>query len=49
MQRYSLLPYWYSVFYEAYATGMPVMRPMFFEFPVDAATLKMDNQWMIGK
>ena len=49
MQRYTLLPYWYTVFYEAYSTGLPVMRPLFFEFPSDAATLQMDNQWMIGR
>ena len=48
MLRYSLLPLWYTVFYEAYRTGMPVMRPMFMEFPDDAACFKMDDQWMIG-
>ncbi len=29
MLRYSLLPLWYTAFYEGYVTGMPVMRPMF--------------------
>jgi mannosyl-oligosaccharide alpha-1,3-glucosidase len=48
MQRYSLLPLWYTVFYEAYSTGMPVMRPMFMEFPEDASTFAMDAQWMVG-
>lgn len=48
MLRYSLLPYWYSTFYSAYSTGMPVMRPMFFNFPDDEATFKMDDQWMVG-
>lgn len=48
MLRYSLLPYWYSVFYEAYSTGLPVMRPMFFEFPEDRSTYSMDAQWMVG-
>lgn len=48
MQRYSLLPLWYTVFYEAYASGMPVMRPMFLEFPEDESTYAIDAQWMIG-
>jgi mannosyl-oligosaccharide alpha-1,3-glucosidase len=48
MTRYSLLPYWYTVFYEAYRTGVPVMRPMFGEFPLSEATFAMDDQWMIG-
>jgi len=48
MLRYSLLPYWYTVFYIAYTTGLPVMRPMFFEFPDDQSTYSMDTQWMVG-
>jgi alpha 1,3-glucosidase len=48
MLRYSLLPYWYTVFYEASATGMPVMRPMVTEFPDDIITFAMDNQWLVG-
>ena len=48
MTRYTLLPLWYTVFYEAYTTGMPVMRTMFTEFPDDETTFAMDDQWMIG-
>lgn len=48
MTRYSLLPLWYTVFYEAYSVGIPVMRTMFTEFPDDALTFTMDDQWMIG-
>ena len=48
MQRYTLLPHWYTTFYQAHTTGMPVMRPMFLEFPEDESTYSMDNQWMIG-
>ncbi len=33
--RYRLLPYLYSCMYEASVTGMPVMRPLFLEFPDD--------------
>jgi len=48
MVRYSLLPYWYTVFYDAGAWGTPVMRTMFTEFPDDANVLTMQDQWMIG-
>ncbi|MEM1723612.1 MAG: glycoside hydrolase family 31 protein [Candidatus Jordarchaeales archaeon] len=33
--RYRLLPYIYNCFYQAYKTGVPVMRAMFIEFPDD--------------
>lgn len=49
MIRYSLLPYWYTVFYQSYITGQPVMRAMFSEFPADEQTFSMDDQWMVGK
>lgn len=48
MTRYSLLPYWYSTFYTSYRTGIPVMRPMFSEFPNNEAVFDMDDQWMVG-
>lgn len=48
MLRYSLLPYWYTVFYEAYCKGVPVMRTMFTEFPDDVSTFTLEDQWMVG-
>jgi alpha 1,3-glucosidase len=48
MLRYSLLPLWYTVFFQAYSSGMPVMRPMFMTFPDDSQCFKMDDQWMVG-
>lgn len=46
--RYSLLPYFYSLFHEANLTGVPVARPMFFDFPTDNQTWTIDEQFMIG-
>jgi alpha-glucosidase len=42
-QRYRMLPYLYSLMYEAYSTGMPAMRPLFLEFPDDAACYTDEN------
>ncbi|MBQ3396365.1 MAG: DUF5110 domain-containing protein, partial [Synergistaceae bacterium] len=33
--RYRMLPYIYSLIHEANVTGLPVMRPLFMEFPND--------------
>ncbi|CAM9381579.1 unnamed protein product [Pylaiella littoralis] len=48
MARYALLPYWYTLFQEASDTGMPMMRPMWVQYPDDANTFDMDDQWMAG-
>jgi mannosyl-oligosaccharide alpha-1,3-glucosidase len=45
--RYSLLPLWYTAFFEAYETGVPVMRPMFYEYPRLKTGLLLDDQWMV--
>lgn len=52
--RYSLLPYYYTLFYKASSpadTSSPtatVLRPLFFEFPNDPQTFNIHNQFMIG-
>ena len=48
MARYALLPYWYTLFYEASVSGAPTMRPLWFEYPADADTFSMDDQWLVG-
>ncbi|ORX93495.1 hypothetical protein K493DRAFT_148432, partial [Basidiobolus meristosporus CBS 931.73] len=47
--RYSLLPYFYTLFHFASAEGATVWRPLFFEFPDDPVVLEIDEQFMIGK
>ena len=48
MKRYALLPYWYTTFYEAEATGMPVMRMMWMEYPRTEELFGLDDQYLIG-
>lgn len=47
-RRYRLLPYVYSLFYEAAQTGMPVMRPVFFANPADPDLRSEDQVFMLG-
>eukprot|EP00042_Codosiga_hollandica_P024719 m.105695 g.105695 ORF g.105695 m.105695 type:complete len:978 (+) comp51655_c0_seq1:1641-4574(+) len=46
--RYSLLPYWYSVFDQCSQTGLPVMRPLWVEFPDDEVAFDEESEFMIG-
>ncbi|MCR4739925.1 MAG: alpha-xylosidase [Lachnospiraceae bacterium] len=44
----SLMPYIYSKAVEAHETGIPVMRPMVFEYTEDPACRYLDMQYMLG-
>lgn len=44
-----LMPYLYQKAVEAHETGVPVMRPMFLEFPSDPACEYLDRQYMLGE
>ncbi|WP_404454496.1 glycoside hydrolase family 31 protein [Virgibacillus necropolis] len=46
--RYEWMPQLYSLFYQASATGLPVMRPLLMEFPDDVKTYNVNDQFMIG-
>jgi alpha 1,3-glucosidase len=48
MLRYTLLPLWYTLFFESHLTGLPVLRPLFLEFPLDKQVASLDNCWMVG-
>lgn len=47
-RRYRLLPYFYSLAHEATVTGLPMVRPMFFADPADAALRGVDDQFLLG-
>jgi alpha-glucosidase len=47
--RYKFLPYMYYLAKEAHETGHPIVRPLFYEFPEDEDTYRIDDEYMLGK
>ncbi|KAK7410935.1 hypothetical protein VNO78_02174 [Psophocarpus tetragonolobus] len=47
--RYALLPYLYTLFREANSIGVPVVHPLWMEFPFDEATFSNDEAFMRAK
>ncbi|GLB41383.1 putative glycosyl hydrolase 31 family protein [Lyophyllum shimeji] len=47
--RYSLLPYWYTLFANSSMHGTPPMRALFFEFPDEPELYNVSTQFMIGR
>lgn len=46
--RYRLLPYLYSLFHEASASGAPIMRPLYYHFPRDERAHDTETAFLIG-
>lgn len=46
--RYQLLPYLYTLFWEAATTGAPILRPLLYHYPNDAKTHALHDQVMLG-
>jgi alpha-glucosidase (family GH31 glycosyl hydrolase) len=47
--RYRLLPYFLALAWEAYQTGIPLLRPLVLEFQDDVRLAAVDDQVMIGE
>jgi alpha-glucosidase (family GH31 glycosyl hydrolase) len=46
--RYQLLPYLYTLFYEAHKDGATVARALWVNFPSDSSAFNRDGQFMLG-
>jgi alpha-glucosidase len=46
--RYRLLPYIYTAMEESTRSGVPLMRPMFLEFPAEAQLTTNETEFMFG-
>lgn len=46
--RYSILPLYYTLLYQANSQGATITRPLFFEYPTDPNTFDNDYQFLIG-
>ncbi|RNC81423.1 MAG: DUF5110 domain-containing protein [Phycisphaera sp.] len=47
--RYILLPYYYSLFYDAHTQGAPITQPVFFADPSDSALRTEDDMFLLGE
>jgi alpha-glucosidase len=47
-ERYALLPYLYSLAFEASRTGAPLLRPLLWEFQEDPRTHAVEDQALLG-
>ncbi|KAF9563513.1 hypothetical protein CPC08DRAFT_324975 [Agrocybe pediades] len=47
--RYSLLPYWYTLFANSSTSGTPPVRALFYEFPNEPELFAVDTQFLVGR
>lgn len=46
--RYRHLPFWYTLFYEHYRNGDPIIRPLVYLYPNDENVFDLDQEFLVG-
>jgi alpha-glucosidase len=46
--RYQLIPYYYSLAFDTWWNGAPIMRPLVAEFPTDSNVVGLTSEWLMG-
>ncbi|MFG0326706.1 MAG: TIM-barrel domain-containing protein [Phycisphaerales bacterium JB037] len=47
-RRYLLMPYYYTLFWQAHREGTPIVKPIFFTDPADPALRSEDDAFLVG-
>lgn len=47
--RYSLIPYLYTYCREAYDTGLPICRALYFEYPAESEAYRRFDEYLLGR
>lgn len=47
--RYEWMPYLYTLFWQAAQDGMPIIRPLFLEYPEDENTYQIADAFLLGE
>jgi oligosaccharide 4-alpha-D-glucosyltransferase len=47
--RYAMLPYNYTLAYQNATTGIPLMRPLFYQFAIDTLASRIEDEYMWGE
>eukprot|EP01043_Picozoa_sp_COSAG02_P017594 COSAG02_NODE_800_length_17049_cov_14.510737_12_plen_980_part_00 len=49
LQRYQLLPFYYTLYHTASLVAYPVIRPLWAHYPADTETFALDDQFLAGE
>lgn len=47
-QRHRMMPYLYSMNYRSYREGLPIVEPMYYEYPEEMGAYEVKNQYCFG-
>ena len=47
--RYHLIPYYYDLFFDGEATGLPILRPLVLHYEKDPAVRNLNGEFLVGE